>query len=113
MSGLRGVGTDSDSTTIPFSCPNYMSAIGTEFSLNPAMTPSSCIDESGFLQSPENADQVNPPTGTFVKVSCLVFLTNVQTCFTLVGLHKECILISIVPFIFCDLSYLFICCPYR
>uniref|UniRef100_A0A2P2MGM1 Auxin response factor n=3 Tax=Rhizophora mucronata TaxID=61149 RepID=A0A2P2MGM1_RHIMU len=68
MSGLRGVGTDSDSTTIPFSCPNYMSAIGTEFSLNPAMTPSSCIDESGFLQSPENADQVNPPTGTFVKV---------------------------------------------
>ncbi|CBI30949.3 unnamed protein product, partial [Vitis vinifera] len=32
------------------------------------MTPSSCIDESGFLQSPENVGQVNPPTRTFVKV---------------------------------------------
>ncbi|XP_065857680.1 auxin response factor 6 [Euphorbia lathyris] len=68
MSGLRGVGSDSDSTTIPFSSSNYMSTTGTDFSLNPTMTPSSCIDESGFLQSPENVGQVNPPTRTFVKV---------------------------------------------
>eukprot|EP00261_Vitis_vinifera_P036950 XP_019078193.1 PREDICTED: auxin response factor 6 isoform X2 [Vitis vinifera] len=68
MSGLRGVGSESDSTAIPFSSSNFMSSTGTDFSLNPAMTPSSCIDESGFLQSPENVGQVNPPTRTFVKV---------------------------------------------
>ncbi|XP_043806870.1 auxin response factor 6 isoform X2 [Manihot esculenta] len=68
MSSLRGVGSDSDSTTVPFSSSNYMSTTGTDFSLNPAMTPSSCIDESGFLQSPENVGQVNSSTKTFVKV---------------------------------------------
>ncbi|KAB1222701.1 Auxin response factor 6 [Morella rubra] len=68
MSPLRGVGSDSDSTTITFPSSNFMSTAGTDFSLNPVMTPSSCIDESGFLQSPENVGQVNPPTRTFVKV---------------------------------------------
>ncbi|KAF5475091.1 hypothetical protein F2P56_006935 [Juglans regia] len=68
MSGLRGVGSESESTTIPFSSSNYMSTAGTDFSLNPAMTPSSCIDESSFLQSPENVGQVNPQTRAFVKV---------------------------------------------
>jgi len=68
MSGLKGVGSDSNSTTVPFPSSNFMSTAGTDFSLNPAMTPSSCIDESGFLQSPENVGQVNPPTRTFVKV---------------------------------------------
>ncbi|GLU14046.1 hypothetical protein SLE2022_306380 [Rubroshorea leprosula] len=67
ISSLRGVGSDSDSTTIPFSA-NYMSTAGTDFSVNPAMTPSSCIDESGFMQSPENVGQGNPQTTTFVKV---------------------------------------------
>ncbi|GLU22618.1 hypothetical protein SLE2022_386800 [Rubroshorea leprosula] len=41
ISSLRGVGSDSDSTTMPFSSPNY---------------------------SPENVGQVNPQTTTFVKV---------------------------------------------
>lgn len=68
MSNLRGVGIDSESTTIPFSSSNYMSTAGSDFSANPAMTPSSCIDESSFLQSPENVGQANPPTRTFVKV---------------------------------------------
>ncbi|GMI77779.1 hypothetical protein HRI_001447100 [Hibiscus trionum] len=67
MTGLRGVGTDSDSTSIPF-FTNFMSTAGTDFSTNPAMTPSSCIDESGFLQSQENVGQGNPQIGTFVKV---------------------------------------------
>ncbi|KHG10285.1 Auxin response factor 6 -like protein [Gossypium arboreum] len=67
MSGLRGVGTDSDSTSIPF-FSNYMSTAGNDFSVNPAMAPSSCIDESGFLQSQENVGQSNPQTRTFVKV---------------------------------------------
>ncbi|KAA8519434.1 hypothetical protein F0562_013691 [Nyssa sinensis] len=69
MSSLRGVGSDSDSTTIPFASSNYLSTTGTDFSLNPAMTTSSCIDESAFLQSTENVGQGNPPTRTFVKVS--------------------------------------------
>ncbi|KAE8719993.1 Auxin response factor 17 [Hibiscus syriacus] len=67
MTGLRGVGTDSDSTSIPF-FSNYMSTAGTDFSVNPTMTPSSCIDESGFLQSQENVGQGNQQTRTFVKV---------------------------------------------
>ncbi|XP_012445214.1 auxin response factor 6 isoform X3 [Gossypium raimondii] len=67
MSSLRGVGSESDSTTIPFSS-NYASTAGTDFSVNPAMTPSSCIEELGFLQSPENVGQENPQTRTFVKV---------------------------------------------
>ncbi|TYJ34241.1 hypothetical protein E1A91_A05G155400v1 [Gossypium mustelinum] len=67
MSSLRGVGSESDSTTIPFSS-NYASTAGTDFSVNPAMTPSSCIDELGFLQSPENVGHENPQTRTFVKV---------------------------------------------
>lgn len=70
MSNLRGVGSDSDSTTIHFPS-NYMSTTGTDFSLNPAVTPSSCIDESGFLQSPENVGHGNSLNGNFVKVSSL------------------------------------------
>lgn len=69
MSSLGGVGSNSDSTTIPFAS-NYMSTAGTDFSVNPAITPSSCIDESGFLKSPENLGQINPPNRTFVKVCC-------------------------------------------
>ncbi|CAK9139776.1 unnamed protein product [Ilex paraguariensis] len=68
MSTLRGVRSDTDSTTMPFASSSYMSSTGTDFSPNPAMTPSSCIDESAFLQSPENMGQANPPTRTFVKV---------------------------------------------
>ncbi|XP_057465389.1 auxin response factor 6-like isoform X1 [Actinidia eriantha] len=72
MSSIRGVGTDGDSTTVHFtSSNNYLSNTGTtrtNFLLNPVMTPSSCIDESGFLRSPENLGQANPPTRTFVKV---------------------------------------------
>ncbi|XP_052179642.1 auxin response factor 6 isoform X2 [Diospyros lotus] len=69
MSTIRGVPTESDSMTVPFtSSNNYLSTAGTDFSRNSVMTPSSCIDESGFLQSPENVGQANPPTGTFVKV---------------------------------------------
>ncbi|XP_050371710.1 auxin response factor 6 [Argentina anserina] len=67
ISNLRGVGSDSDSTPIHFPS-NYMSTTGADFSLNPAVTPSNCIDESGFLQSSENVGHENPPDGNFVKV---------------------------------------------
>ncbi|KAJ0112004.1 hypothetical protein Patl1_02473 [Pistacia atlantica] len=48
--------------------PPFPWAVGTDFPLNSDMTTSSCVDESGFLQSSENVDQVNPPPRTFVKV---------------------------------------------
>lgn len=88
MSNLRGVGIDSESTTIPFSSSNYMSTAGSDFSANPAMTPSSCIDESSFLQSPENVGQANPPTRTFVKVSCIFssLLCHYYVCFYIIFL---------------------------
>lgn len=71
LSGLRGVvGSDGESTNLPFTS-NYMSnGMGAEFGLNPSIAPTSCIDESGFLQSPENMGQVNAPSRTFVKVIC-------------------------------------------
>lgn len=68
VSSLRGVGSESDSTTpMAFTASNIMSSSGTDFLLNPAMTPSS-IDESGYLQSPDNVGQANPQTKNFVKV---------------------------------------------
>jgi hypothetical protein len=69
---LFGVNIDSssllmqnDSTNMPpyISSSNYLSADGSDFSLNPSITPSGCIDDSAFLQSPEN-----PASRTFVKV---------------------------------------------
>ncbi|KAK4491570.1 hypothetical protein RD792_002322 [Penstemon davidsonii] len=69
MSNIKGVGTDSDITTIPFSSPSYnMSGSCADYSLNPTMTSSSCINELGFLQSSENLGHVNPPDQAFVKV---------------------------------------------
>lgn len=68
MSNLRGVVSDSGSTAIPFPSSNYAGTTGTKFQQNPEMTPSSCIQESGFLQSPDNIGQGNPATRTFVKV---------------------------------------------
>lgn len=68
MSNLRNIGSENDSLSMPFGASNYSSAAGTDFPLNSDMTTSSCVDESGFLQSSENGDQVNP-TRTFVKVT--------------------------------------------
>ncbi|XP_015880673.1 auxin response factor 6 [Ziziphus jujuba] len=68
MSNLRNIGSENDSLSMPFGSSNYSSAAGTDFPLNSDMTTSSCVDESGFLQSSENVDQANPPTRTFVKV---------------------------------------------
>nr|KYP52991.1 Auxin response factor 17 [Cajanus cajan] len=57
---------NSDSPTIPFQSTNYLNTTGTDSSLNPGMTQN--IGESGFLQTPENGGQGNPPNKTFVKV---------------------------------------------
>jgi hypothetical protein len=69
MPNLRNIGSEHDSLSMPFAASNFTSATGTDFPLNSDMTTSSCVDESGFLQSSENVDQVNPSTGTFVKVT--------------------------------------------
>ncbi|KAL6992200.1 hypothetical protein U1Q18_010307 [Sarracenia purpurea var. burkii] len=71
FSSIREVGSDGNSTAMPFASSNYLSpsgTSGTDFSLKTIMTSSSRMDESGFLQSHENVDQANPPTRTFVKV---------------------------------------------
>ncbi|KAK4751169.1 hypothetical protein SAY87_004651 [Trapa incisa] len=68
LSGFQGVvGCDGEMADLPFTS-NYMSSnMGADFGLNPSITHSGCIDESGFLQSPENMGQVNVPSRTFVK----------------------------------------------
>ncbi|XP_027339763.1 auxin response factor 6-like isoform X5 [Abrus precatorius] len=66
MSSLKGVSSNSDSPTIPFQSSNYLNTTGTDSSLNPGMTPN--IGELGFLPTPDNGGQGNPPTKTFVKV---------------------------------------------
>ncbi|EHA8589453.1 Auxin response factor 8 [Cocos nucifera] len=60
---LRSVGSETDSTAMPF-----LTAAGTDFPLNQALTSSNCTEEPGLLQSPENGGHVNPQNGTFVKV---------------------------------------------
>ncbi|KAJ1402017.1 PB1 domain [Sesbania bispinosa] len=66
MTSLKGVSSNSDSSTIPFQSSNYLNTTGTDSSLNHGMTQS--VGESGFLQTPENGSQGNPSTKTFVKV---------------------------------------------
>ncbi|KAA3461820.1 auxin response factor 6-like isoform X2 [Gossypium australe] len=68
MTNLKNIGNENDSLSLPYAASNFTSASGTDFPLNSDMTTSSCVDESGYLQSSEYVDQVNPPTGTFVKV---------------------------------------------
>lgn len=67
MSSLKGISSNSGSSTIPFQSSRYLNTTGNDSSLNPGLTQS--IGESGFLQAPENGDQGNSPTRTFVKVS--------------------------------------------
>ncbi|KAH1092308.1 hypothetical protein J1N35_019565 [Gossypium stocksii] len=68
MTNPKSIRNENDSMSLPYAASNFTSASGTDFPLNSDMTTSSCVDESGYLQSSENMDQVNPPTGTFVKV---------------------------------------------
>ncbi|XVE83643.1 hypothetical protein DITRI_Ditri16bG0103100 [Diplodiscus trichospermus] len=68
MTNMKNIGNENDSLSLPYAASNFTSASGTDFPLNSDMTTSSCVDESGYLQSSENVDQVNPPTRTFVKV---------------------------------------------
>ncbi|RYR17051.1 hypothetical protein Ahy_B03g061859 isoform A [Arachis hypogaea] len=67
MSSLKGVGSNTHSSTVPIQSSNYLNTVGTDSSLNQGMTHSN--GESGFLQTPEDGGRGNPPNKkTFVKV---------------------------------------------
>ncbi|XP_010540603.1 PREDICTED: auxin response factor 6-like isoform X2 [Tarenaya hassleriana] len=66
VSNLNAIGIENDSTALPFLSSNTVSI--NDFSSNLAVMPSSCIDESGFLQSSDNVGSENPQSTTFVKV---------------------------------------------
>ncbi|KAL5977421.1 ADP-ribosylation factor, Arf Arf6 [Asimina triloba] len=68
MSSLRGVVSETDSTTMPYATSSLLSGTANGFPQNPEITTPSCLDESGFLQSSDNGGQVDPPPRTFVKV---------------------------------------------
>lgn len=89
ISNLRGVVSDSDSTTVPFGSSNYV---------NTTMTPSSCIDESGFLQSSENIGQANQPTRTFVKVSIFFSVEIILYCTYLSFFPLTCLVMFVRSF---------------
>ncbi|XAR52824.1 hypothetical protein NMG60_11021113 [Bertholletia excelsa] len=65
---VRSNCSENESLTVPYAPSTFTSAMSTEFPLDADMTTSSCVDESGFLPSLENEDQVNCPTRPFVKV---------------------------------------------
>ncbi|CAA2971700.1 auxin response factor 6-like isoform X1 [Olea europaea subsp. europaea] len=68
MSNITNNNSENESFSMPYATSTFTSPMGANFSLSSDMTASSCIDESGFLQSSENAGQSNPPNRTFVKV---------------------------------------------
>ncbi|VFQ62539.1 unnamed protein product [Cuscuta campestris] len=66
-----GGGGENGLLNMPFSSCDFTSGVGTDYPLNTVdmATSSSCMDESGFMQSSENVEQTNPPPNrTFVKV---------------------------------------------
>ncbi|KAL6561296.1 ADP-ribosylation factor, Arf Arf6 [Orobanche minor] len=67
ISTLGNTGNENELLSVPYATPAvFVSGTGNDFRLNSDMNTSSCVDESGFLQSSENMDQTTP--GTFVKV---------------------------------------------
>ncbi|KAL6546347.1 ADP-ribosylation factor, Arf Arf6 [Orobanche minor] len=69
MSNLKGVGSESENTTMGFAASSYMSGSGDDFPLNnPNVNANRCIDESGFLPPSDNMRHADPPEGAFVKV---------------------------------------------
>ncbi|KAK3028686.1 hypothetical protein RJ639_038065 [Escallonia herrerae] len=66
---LKSGDNGNESLSIPFESSNFRTPTGTEFPFDSDLTASSCVDESGYLQSSENTEQITPPTKTFVKVN--------------------------------------------
>ncbi|XP_006351990.1 auxin response factor 6-like isoform X2 [Solanum tuberosum] len=68
MSNLKGNSPENRSLPMPYATSAFTSTVGSEYPVTSDMTTSSCVDESGVLQSSENVDQANSLTETFVKV---------------------------------------------
>ncbi|XP_073029537.1 auxin response factor 6-like isoform X2 [Primulina eburnea] len=64
----RGVGSDGDNATMAYASSSYISSCGADYSLNPTVTSSQCVNESGFLGSFDIVAHANPPDRAFVKV---------------------------------------------
>ncbi|TYH00845.1 hypothetical protein ES288_A09G009700v1 [Gossypium darwinii] len=56
MTNPKSIRNENDSMSLPYAASNFTSASGTDFPLNSDMTTSSCVDESGYLQSSENVE---------------------------------------------------------
>ncbi|KAL9256469.1 Auxin response factor 17-like protein [Drosera capensis] len=67
LPNLRSMSKENDAMSISFGS-GYTNGACTDFQPSSDLTTASCIDETGFLQSSDNGDQVNPANGTFVKV---------------------------------------------
>ncbi|KAK9691363.1 hypothetical protein RND81_09G192500 [Saponaria officinalis] len=67
LSNLRHNSNENDSLSMSYACSDFNSVAGTDFPPGSDVTTTSCVDESGFLQSSENLEQADP-TKTFVKV---------------------------------------------
>ncbi|CAL9094999.1 unnamed protein product, partial [Musa acuminata var. zebrina] len=67
---LSAVVSENDSMNMTYAASRFLSSSGNDFTINQALSGSNGMDESGsgFLRYPENVDQVNPQSGTFVKV---------------------------------------------
>jgi hypothetical protein len=77
LTSLRNVinnDDDIDPNHLPFSTCDFLSSTQDDFTLNQALAGTGCWEESGFLSTHENLDQVNPVDGTFVKVCFTLFL---------------------------------------
>ncbi|KAL9229909.1 hypothetical protein vseg_005325 [Gypsophila vaccaria] len=67
LSNLRHNSNENDSLSMSYACSDFNSVAGSDFPPGSDVTTTSCVDESGFLQSSENLEQANS-TKTFVKV---------------------------------------------
>ncbi|WOL17788.1 auxin response factor 17 [Canna indica] len=72
QNGLPNLSTggtnETDLTNISYAACNLLNSSGNDFSISQALCGSNGLDESGFLRPPENVEQVNGQSGTFVKV---------------------------------------------
>ncbi|KAJ1703920.1 hypothetical protein LUZ63_003699 [Rhynchospora breviuscula] len=57
-----------DANHVPFSTCDFLSSTQDDFTLNQALAGTGCLEESGFLSTRENLNQINPAGCTFVKV---------------------------------------------
>ncbi|RWV86291.1 hypothetical protein GW17_00051828 [Ensete ventricosum] len=69
MTSLCNVDRESDSTGMHYATSNFVGSSARDFALSQALAGSSGLEETGFLQSSQTADQLNQKGGTFVKVS--------------------------------------------